>query len=98
MSQYTTPSPAATQRRKTDAELCWCAAYDDLATRSSMRTLIVPALRREVAELRLARIEARDAGCLDTWRACGLIADEINKRAALQHARRVLESFARAAA
>ena len=98
MNQHTTPNPAATQRRKTYAELCWCAAYDDLATRNSMRTLIIPSLCREVAELRKARIEFRDAGCLDTWRACGLVADEINKRAALQHARRVLESFARAAA
>lgn len=72
--------------------LCWNAAYDNLATRGNMRYLVVPALRREVADLRRVRNEAKQAGCLDTWRAFGLIADEIDKRAALQHARRMLET------
>ncbi len=83
----------APARRKSNAELCWCAAYDDPATRGSMSTLIVPALRREVDELRGARHDALAAGCLDAWRACGMIADEIAKRAALENARRVLSDI-----
>ena len=72
--------------------LCWNAAYDDLATHGSMRRLVVPAMRKEVAELRRIRNEAKRAGCLDTWREFGLIQEEIAKRAALQQARRMLEA------
>ena len=59
-----------------DKELLYTAAYDDAATRQTMRDYVLPKLSMELNELRRCRDEC-SGSVLDHWIEVGMLDDEI---------------------
>ncbi|TDX21596.1 hypothetical protein DFO67_1356 [Modicisalibacter xianhensis] len=80
--------------RVTDIILCRTAAYQDSGTRHCMRSIVLPSLRKEAAELEECRNQcAVREDWLADWVDAGMLTEEVAIQQAIAQAEKRLAEF-----